>query len=72
MKAAKADFVTFGPVFNSPGKGPALGLGMLREAAALGPYVYALGGVNWDNGDECIRHGAIGVAGIRLFRDPEL
>ena len=72
MKAAKADFVTFGPVFSSPGKGLALGLDGLREATTLGKIVYALGGVNWDNADECIRNGASGIAGIRLFQDPEL
>lgn len=72
VRKAQADFVTFGPIFSSPGKGPPLGVASLREAANLGKPVYALGGVNWDNGDECIRQGAIGVAGIRLFQDPEL
>ena len=72
VKSANADFVTFGPVFESPGKGPALGLDLLRDASMLGKPVFALGGVNWDNVDECIRHGAVGIAGIRLFQDPEL
>jgi thiamine-phosphate pyrophosphorylase len=72
VRSSKADFVTFGPVFESPGKGPAVGLGLLREASMLGKPVFALGGVNWDNADDCIQYGATGVAGIRLFQDPEL
>lgn len=70
--ATDADFVTFGPIFDTPGKGPALGLPTLREAAALGKPVYALGGVNWENADDCMRNGATGIAGIRLFQNPEL
>jgi thiamine-phosphate pyrophosphorylase len=72
IKTAKADFVTFGPVFESPGKGPAIGLKALEKACKLGKPVYALGGVNWDNADECMHSGAEGIAGIRLFQEPEL
>lgn len=71
VEAASADFITFGPVFESPGKGPALGLTVLRRAAATGKQIYALGGVNWDNAADCERSGAVGIAGIRLFQDPE-
>lgn len=72
VQAARADFVTFGPVFNSPGKGAPVGLSALQQAAAFGKPVYALGGVNWDNAEQCVENGAVGVAGIRLFQDPEL
>jgi thiamine-phosphate pyrophosphorylase len=72
VKHAQADFVTYGPVFESPGKGKALGLDALKAACHLGKPVYALGGVNWDNADSCVHAGAIGIAGIRLFQDPEL
>ncbi|MBV9442511.1 MAG: thiamine phosphate synthase [Acidobacteriaceae bacterium] len=72
IQTAKADFVTFGPVFETPGKGPALGVEFLRRACALGKPVFALGGVNWDNAARCLEAGAEGVAGIRLFQDPEL
>lgn len=72
ITAAKADFVTFGPVFATPNKGTPLGLEQLRQACHLGKTVYALGGVNWDNAVECINAGAEGIAGIRLFQDPEL
>ena len=72
VRRASADFVTFGPVFETPGKGAAKGTKALREACQLGVPVFALGGVNWDNAAECLEAGATGVAGIRLFQDPEL
>ncbi|MDQ2948518.1 MAG: thiamine phosphate synthase [Acidobacteriota bacterium] len=72
VKRTTADFVTFGPVYESPGKGPAAGLKALEQACKLGKPVYGLGGVNWDNADECMRAGAEGIAGIRLFQEPEL
>ncbi len=70
--AQRADFITFGPIFESPGKGAPVGLSNLIKAAGLHKSVYALGGVNWDNAEDCVSHGASGVAGIRLFQNPEL
>ena len=67
-----ADFVTFGPVFQSPGKGTPTGLQALRAACELGKSVFALGGVTWDNAAACLDAGAVGIAGIRLFQNPEL
>lgn len=72
IAAAKADFVTFGPVFESPGKGPPVGLEQLKKACQLHKPVYALGGVNWENAAACLDMGAAGIAGIRLFQEPEL
>lgn len=72
VRSAKADFVTFSPVFASPGKGDALGLEALANACKLGVPVYALGGVTWDNAAQCMNAGATGIAGIRLFQEPEL
>jgi thiamine-phosphate pyrophosphorylase len=72
VRQASADFVTFGPVFASPGKGAPVGLEALRAACQLGKRVFALGGVNWDNAAECMHVGAEGIAGIRLFQDPEM
>lgn len=72
IKQAKADFVTFGPVFQTPGKGNPVGLEGLKAACDLGKPVYALGGVNWDNAADCMHAGAEGIAGIRLFQDPAL
>ncbi len=70
--AASADFVTFGPVFHTPGKGEALGLKALAAACRQGKPVYALGGVDWENAESCLASGAHGIAGIRLFQDPDL
>jgi thiamine-phosphate pyrophosphorylase len=72
VKGTKADFVCFGPVFDSPGKGSPTGLDLLKSACELGKPVYALGGVNWDNAAACLDAGAAGIAGIRLFQHPEL
>ncbi|MBV9406480.1 MAG: thiamine phosphate synthase [Acidobacteriaceae bacterium] len=72
IRGTSANFVTFGPVFESPGKGEPLGLHALGAACRLGKPVYALGGVNWDNAAECMYAGAEGVAGIRMFQDPAL
>ena len=66
-----ADFLVFGPVFDTPGKGPAQGLPKLREAvlAARGTPVYALGGVTPENAWQCMESGARGVACIRSVLD---
>lgn len=72
VKAADADLIAFGPVFDTPGKGLPVGLEQLRKACKLGKPVYALGGVNWENAAACLQAGAEGIAGVRLFQDPEL
>ena len=72
VKAAQANFVVFGPVFESPGKSEPLGLSMLERACRFGKPVYALGGVNWENAADCMAAGAEGIAGIRLFQEPSL
>jgi thiamine-phosphate pyrophosphorylase len=72
VRECTADFVTFGPVFESPGKGTPIGVEALKAACRLGKPVFALGGVNWDNASDCMEAGAQGIAGIRLFQDPEM
>jgi thiamine-phosphate pyrophosphorylase len=72
IRQTGAHLVTFGPVFESPGKGAPVGLDALKTACRLGKPVFALGGVNWDNAAECMHAGAEGIAGIRLFQDPAL
>jgi thiamine-phosphate pyrophosphorylase len=72
VRAAQADAVTFGPVFDSPGKGAPVGLDALKAACTLSKPVFALGGVTWENADACVAAGAAGIAGIRLFQEPDL
>ncbi len=65
-----ADFATFGPVFDTPSKrvyGPPTGLGALREAAALGLPLIALGGVDAARARAAVEAGAQGVAAIRAW-----
>ncbi|MEE8444634.1 MAG: thiamine phosphate synthase [Alphaproteobacteria bacterium] len=60
-----ADYVTFSPIFTSPGKpgyGPALGIEALREAARSGLPILALGGVTAETAPDCLEAGARGVA----------
>jgi thiamine-phosphate pyrophosphorylase len=63
--AAGADYVTLSPIFltpSKPGYGPALGLGMLDQAAKAGIAVVALGGVTAGTARLCLDAGAAGVA----------
>jgi thiamine-phosphate pyrophosphorylase len=68
VRCCGADFAVFGPIFDSPGKGESVGLKALKAAAATGVPVYALGGVTWENAQMCVKAGATGVAGIRMFQ----
>ena len=68
-----ANFVVFGPVFETPSKqlyGAPQGLKKLREVtnALHGFPVLAIGGINLDNTADCLTAGASGIAGISLFR----
>jgi thiamine-phosphate pyrophosphorylase len=68
--AVAADFVVFGPVFETPGKGPTVGLSALKAAAHVARQpVFALGGVNQQNAVTCVEAGAAGIAAIRMFQD---
>lgn len=74
--AGGADFVVFGPVFETESKrayGEPQGLDKLAEVArALGEFpVVAIGGITLDNVDECFQAGARGIAAIRLLNDTE-
>lgn len=66
-----ADAALLSPIFASPGKGPPLGPGALREARAAldargsGVALYALGGVDAATAPACFAAGADGVAAIR-------
>jgi thiamine-phosphate pyrophosphorylase len=70
-----ADFVVFGPVFQTPSKekyGSPLGLEQLKRVCLeLDPFpVLAIGGVTEANYGDCLRAGAQGVAAIRMFGNP--
>lgn len=67
---AGADYATFGPVWETPGKGPPTGTGALARAAASGLPVYALGGVTIERFGAVAAAGAAGVAAIRLLQRP--
>ncbi len=67
---AGADFVTLSPLFDSPGKGDAIGIEafakMLREID--GDRVFALGGIDDDKKiEEAGKLGVFGFASIRYF-----
>lgn len=70
-----ADFATLSPIFPSPGKGPAIGLEALAEAARESALpLFALGGMNAAEIPAVMSAGAAGVAAIRgwLEGDPAL
>jgi thiamine-phosphate pyrophosphorylase len=65
-----ADFVVFGPVFETPSKAGLLaprGLSVLTRAAAVGVPVLALGGIEVGDVAGCVAAGAKGVACIRAI-----
>jgi thiamine-phosphate pyrophosphorylase len=67
-EAAGADFIVFGPVFETPGK-HAVGLEPLRRVASTVKIpVLAIGGLTPDNSAAVLAAGAAGIAGIRLFQ----
>ena len=74
-RAGKADFVVFGPVFQTPAKeiyGDPRGLKELETITSeVAPFpVFALGGLTVERVSECMRAGAQGVAAIRMLSDP--
>ena len=86
-EAHGADFTVFGPVFGKQGSSePPVGAesiaGVVRRGGpadkrveagqTLRMPVIALGGVTSENAAECLRAGAAGVAGIRLFQQGDV
>ncbi len=80
-KSEGADFAVLAPIFEKLQTGAkGIGLDALREACSALPSsssskrfaVLALGGVSLANARECLRAGADGVAGIRLFQGGNL
>lgn len=66
-----ADFVVFGPVFETPGKGEPQGIGKLSEVCEkLNPFpVLALGGIDETNVLSVLKAGASGFAAIRWLNE---
>ena len=74
-----ADFAVYGPVFGKEGdEAAAAGLAGLeavcrkRRTAQAAMPVLALGGVTVSNAADCLKAGAGGIAGIRLFQNGNL
>jgi thiamine-phosphate pyrophosphorylase len=70
-ESGKIDFAVFAPVFekrDAPGI-PPTGLTALHEACQTDIPVFALGGVTLENAASCLKMGAAGIAGIRLFQE---
>jgi thiamine-phosphate pyrophosphorylase len=75
-QAGGADFVVFGPVFETDSKrefGAPQGLNRLEEVTneLRGFPVVAIGGITLENAGACFEAGASGVAAIRLLNDAE-
>jgi thiamine-phosphate pyrophosphorylase len=68
-----ADYLFFGPVFETPSKapyGPPQGLNSLAEVCrSVSIPVLAIGGITLANSAACFSAGASGIAAIRLFQD---
>ncbi len=85
-EAEDADFALLAPIFEKPNTElPGLGLDPLsvacrtprppdntQSAPKISLPVLALGGVKLENAAQCLRAGASGVAGIRLFQEGNL
>ncbi len=68
-----ADFAVYGPIFETPGKGPAVGVKLLADAcSAIAAFpVLGVGGIDESNCRSVIAAGAAGVAAIRGMEDAE-
>ena len=75
-RSGGADFVVFGPVFETESKlsfGEPQGISRLAEVVAAIPDVpvIAIGGISIDNFEDCLQTGAAGVAAIRLLNNAD-
>ena len=68
-----ADYIFFGPVFATPSKarfGAPQGLDRLADVCSSVPIpVLAIGGINAESAEACIKAGAAGIAAIRLLQE---
>jgi len=72
-EAAGANYVFFGPVFDTPAKrkfGEPQGLARLGDVCrSVAIPVIAIGGIDESNAAGCLRAGAAGIAAIRMFQE---
>ena len=68
-----ADYVFFGPIFDTPGKSPSIGMEALKQSAERFPAIpiLGLGGIDKTNFCEVLASGAAGFAAIRYFNDKD-
>jgi thiamine-phosphate pyrophosphorylase len=72
-ESEKVDFAVFAPVFGKRGAATSpAGLAALHEACQAKIPVFALGGVAVENAASCLKAGAAGLAGIRLFQENKI
>ena len=73
-ESASADFAVFAPVFEKKSglRTAGAGLQALEEACQQPIPVLALGGITLANANSCLRAGAKGIAGIRIFQEGNL
>jgi len=66
-----ADYLFFGPVFETPGKGAPAGVDELgKVCSGVGTFpVIALGGIDETNAEQVLANGAAGIAAIRSLNE---
>jgi thiamine-phosphate pyrophosphorylase len=71
VSSGAVDFVQFGPIFASPGKGEGVGLEKLAEACRVAGDVpvVAVGGIDESNVADVLAAGAAGFAAIRAMNN---
>ena len=70
-QSSGADMITLSPIFDTPNKGKALGIDVLKDVvASVSIPVLALGGILTQKQiDTCVKVGAKGFASIRYFEE---
>jgi len=68
-----ADYIFFGPVFETPGKPQPIGTSVLEDVCSeLGNFpVIAIGGIDQNNLKQILQVGAAGIASIRALNEKE-
>lgn len=68
-----ADYVIFGPIFETPGKSSEIGIDALKQSVVRYPAmpILGLGGIDKTNVRDVLNTGAAGFAAIRYLNDKE-